>query len=476
MFDPVAYINEPRWQTMSLGLERISELLERLGNPQEHLRFVHVAGTNGKGSTCAFMARILQESGYKVGLFTSPYIEYFEERIRINGRPISREALCEVTLLVRDVAEAMEEHPTEFELMTAVAFLYFAREECDVVVAEVGLGGRLDSTNIIKTVEVGLIAPISYDHCALLGNTLSEIAHEKAGIIKPGMAVVSAKQEDEAARVLTECAAQKGASLRFVNVDSLQGANDDFSYCTQQQYAVESRQEDVLKEGPASSRQADCASSSDKEHVCVSNAPTKTYDHLHLSLLGSYQRFNAALAIEGCEVLRQKGWGIPDEALYKGLAHAYWPGRFELISIAPDVLIDGAHNIHAARQLVHELDQRYPLRRIIFCLGVMADKDHQEMLELYAPLAKAFICYAPFMDRALPAHKLATEAMKTLAQLPEEEHGQGCVVQIAASPAQALHTAFEIAGEHDVICCCGSLYGIAALKEAFSQEIPKRDA
>lgn len=184
MFDPVAYINEPRWRSMSFGLERIEELLAKLGNPQDALRFVHVAGTNGKGSTCSFVSSILKESGYKVGLFTSPYIERFEERIRINGENISLQRLSEVTLKVKDAAEAMASHPTEFELMTAVAFTYFAEEKCDIVVAEVGLGGRLDSTNVIRTVEVCVFAPISYDHCALLGSTLYQIAGEKAGILR----------------------------------------------------------------------------------------------------------------------------------------------------------------------------------------------------------------------------------------------------------------------------------------------------
>ncbi len=431
-FDPVAYINEPRWHTMSLGLKRTRELLARLGNPQDQLRFVHVAGTNGKGSTCACMACILQAAGYKVGLFTSPYIEHFEERIRINGAPISRDDLREVTLTVRDVAEAMDEHPTEFELMTAVAFLHFARQGCDIVVAEVGLGGRLDSTNVIEAVEVALIAPISYDHCAMLGNTLTEIAGEKAGIIKPGISVASASQELEAAAVLKEVAEEKGAQLCFVNNESVQGPNKDFSY---------SSRRGVL------------------------------YDHLALGLVGSYQRFNAALAIEGCEVLHEKGWHITEDAVYEGLAKASWPGRFELMSTAPDIVVDGAHNIHAARQLVRELDLRYPLRRIIFCLGVMADKDHKEMLERYAPIAKAFVCYAPNMDRALPAHKLAAEAMAVLAELPEEDHGQGCIVQAASSPAQAVQAALAMAGEHDVICCCGSLYGIADIKAALVREL-----
>lgn len=426
-FDAVAYINEPRWRSMSLGLDRIYELLDRLGNPHESLKFVHVAGTNGKGSTCAFMASILQKAGYKVGLFTSPYIELFEERIRINGKPISPSDLRAVTLQVRDAAEAMEEHPTEFELMTAVAFLYFAQNACDIVVAEVGLGGRLDSTNVIKTVEVALLTPISYDHCALLGNTLAEIAGEKAGIIKPTISVVSAVQADEAAQVIKAVAAKNQASLNFVDEAQIQGTPDSFSY--------------------------------------------KGIESIHLSMVATYQCSNAALAIEGCKALRKKGWEISDEAIHSGLNSAQWAGRFEVVHTKPDIVIDGAHNIHAARQLVKELDNRYPLRRILFCMGVMADKDHKAMLELYAPIAKAFVCYAPLLDRALSAHKLAAEAMQALACMPEEDHGQGCLVQVAASPADAVHQVLSLATEYDVICFCGSLYGIADVKAALKQEI-----
>ena len=422
MFDPVAYINEPRWRTMSLGLERITELLDRLGNPQQRLRFVHVAGTNGKGSTCALMASILQAAGYKTGLFTSPYIERFEERIRMNGASISLEDLRKVTLQVRDVAESMQEHPTEFELMTAVAFLHFAQCECEIVVAEVGLGGRLDSTNVIDVPEVALIAPISYDHCALLGNSLTEIAEEKAGIIKKAGAVVSAPQEQEAANVLRQRAEAQHASLGFVDPAAINGPNDNFSY--------------------------------------------KSYEHLTLSLQGSYQRFNAALAIEGCEVLRKQGWNITEKAIRDGLLGAHWAGRFEVMQAQPDIIVDGAHNIHAAKQLAKELETRYPLRRILFCLGVMADKDYPAMLDIYAPLAKAFVCYRPNMDLALPANELAFAAMRALANLPEESYGQGCVVVAADSPEDAIRQVLGFAGEYDVVCCCGSLYGIAAVKDA----------
>ena len=216
-FDAIEYINTPRWLTSRLGLERIRELLDRLGRPQDRLKFVHVAGTNGKGSTCAFTASILAEAGFKTGLFTSPYVETFHERIRVNGRNISDEDLTAATLRVRDCAEAMEaeggEHPTEFELMTAVALVHFAHVGCDIVVLEVGLGGRLDSTNVIAAPEVAAIVSIALDHTNLLGNTLAEIAHEKAGIVKEGSTVVSWPQEPSAMEVVEDAARRVGDKL-----------------------------------------------------------------------------------------------------------------------------------------------------------------------------------------------------------------------------------------------------------------------
>ena len=216
-FDAIEYINTPRWLTSRLGLERIRELLDRLGRPQDRLKFVHVAGTNGKGSTCAFTASILAEAGFKTGLFTSPYVETFHERIRVNGRNISDEDLTAATLRVRECAEAMEaeggEHPTEFELMTAVALVHFAHVGCDIVVLEVGLGGRLDSTNVIAAPEVAAIVSIALDHTNLLGNTLAEIAHEKAGIVKAGSTVVSWPQEPSAMEVVEDVARRVGDKL-----------------------------------------------------------------------------------------------------------------------------------------------------------------------------------------------------------------------------------------------------------------------
>ncbi len=420
MFDPVAYINEPRWRSMSLGLERIGELLERLGNPQNRLRFVHVAGTNGKGSTCVFASSILQQAGYRVGLFTSPYIEHFEERIRVNGREISRDDLTEVTLRVREAAEAMDYHPTEFELMTAVAFGHFARSECDIVVCEVGLGGRLDSTNIITSVEVCAFAPISYDHCAMLGSTLAQIASEKAGILKKGAIAVSAPQEPEVREVLDARAAELGVSLRYVDAAQIAGSNERFSF-------------DGLS-------------------------------NLSVPLQGSYQLVNASLAVLVCRALAEKGWRINEDAIRRGLAAASWPGRFEFLERDPDAIIDGAHNIHAVRALAQELSVRYRNGSVVFVMGVMADKDYAPMLQLLAPLARAFVCYQPGNPRALPAAELAEAVNQALAAA---QLSASVEVHQAPTPEAAVACARELRGSALPICFCGSLYGIAALKEAW---------
>lgn len=421
-FDAVAYINEPRWHNMSLGLDRTRELLERLGNPQNSLRFVHVAGTNGKGSTCAFTTSILQAAGYKVGMFTSPYIVCFEERIRVNGENITPEALRAVTLEVREAAEAMVDHPTEFELMTAVAFLYFAQQGCDIVVAEVGLGGRLDSTNIIETVEVSAIAPVSFDHRAMLGNTLAEIAGEKAGIIKPGVPVVSAPQEPEVEGVLRARAAEQGSAITFVDEEAISGDERNFAYAN--------------------------------------------WSNLKLGLNGLHQRANAALALEVCKVLREKGYVISDEAIREGLAATTWPGRFEVVRTNPDVILDGAHNIQACKVLAEELRRRYPNKGITFVLSVLEDKDYHEMLEPLVAIGKAFYCTEPPNPRALPTRKLAQTILWTL----QDTVGcAGCTRPYeAASIPDAITHALADAEPEDVIFICGSLYSLAQAKQTLS--------
>ncbi len=423
-FDPVAYINEPRWRSSRLGLERIAELMHALGDPQDRLRIVHVAGTNGKGSTCAFTAQILQQAGFKTGLFSSPYIMEFADRIRVDGENILSDDLLEVTRDVARVADEMDDHPTEFELMTAVALLHFARSECEFAVVEVGLGGRLDSTNVIAHPEVCAIAPISFDHTALLGTTLEAIAGEKAGIIKPGVPVASAAQPPEAAQVIRDACKRCKSDIRFVDDDALSGTPADFSY--------------------------------------------KGYEHLRIGLLGSYQVQNAALAIEIIECLREAGVRIDDETLRSGLEAAQWPGRFEIVSQNPTFVIDGGHNPQGARALVDSLALNFPGKKVVYIIGVLKDKDYPEMLETVLPSGSAFICIEPPNPRALTAYQMARAIRWT---------GQdiiGCTACVrpyeAKSIPDAVAHARDVAGPDGIVCAFGSLYSIHDIMEALREQ------
>ncbi|MEG0303548.1 MAG: folylpolyglutamate synthase/dihydrofolate synthase family protein [Gordonibacter sp.] len=431
-FDPIAYINEPRWMGSRLGLDRIRELLERLGRPQDDLKFVHVAGTNGKGSTCAYLSSILQEAGYRTGLFTSPFIETFEERIRVDGRNISSDELARVALAVRDQAEAMDDHPTEFELMCAVALVHFVRRACDIAVLEVGLGGRLDSTNVIDAPEVAVVARIGLDHTALLGSTLAAIAGEKAGIVKDGVPVVSWPQEGEAMAVVEEAARTHGAALTV----------PDFAQ---------------LQVGPVEQRGGTSVRLFTYGSLC----------NLETSLLGSYQPANAALAIETARVLGENGWSIPDAVVRAGIAQARWPGRFEVVDAGPDrptVVVDGGHNPQGARALVDSLADVFPGKKPVFVIGVLEDKDYPEMLEVILPAGAGFVAVTPDNPRALPADKLARAIRWTGQDL------LGCAActnpYVARDMADALAQARELAGPDGLVCAFGSLYSIAALKAA----------
>lgn len=430
-FDPVAWINTPRWQTSRLGLSRMVDLLERLGRPQDDLRFVHVAGTNGKGSVCAYLASVLQAAGYKVGLFTSPFILCFEERIRVNGENITSEELARAVQAVRPAAEAVEadtgDHPTEFELMAAVAFEHFCAVGCDLVVLEVGLGGRLDATNVIEAPEVSVICRIGFDHTDLLGDTLAAIAGEKAGIVKAGAPVVSWPQESEAMAVIEAVAAERGCEL-FV---------PDFS-----QLAVEPLAGAALRRFSWQGQE------------------------FETRLLGSYQPFNAALALETVRVLRGRGWDIPEEAEVAGIASARWPGRFEMVAASPLTIVDGGHNPQGAEALAASLADLLGEEgrgSVDFALGVLADKDYPAMVRAVAPWARSFSVYAPENPRALAADKLAACVSEVLV---EEGRADAVPVRACAEAAEALRAARAAAGSQGVAVAFGTLYAIADLMAA----------
>lgn len=436
-FDPIAYINEPRWQESRLGLDRIRELLDRMGRPQDKLKFVHVAGTNGKGSTCAFLASILQAAGYRTGLFTSPFIEMFEERIRVDGANITTDELSEVTLAVREHAETMAaetgDHPTEFELMTAVALEHFARSGCDIVVLEVGLGGRLDSTNVIDAPEVAVITRIGLDHTSLLGTTLAAIAGEKAGIVKPGSPVVSWPQEPEALAVVEQAATTCDDVLSV----------PDFQQLTLGAVSRETFMRSFTYRG----------------------------NDYETQLLGSYQPANATLALEAVEALRTRGWNIADQAVLEGVARATWPGRFEVLpgsAERPVFVVDGGHNPQGARALTESLTDVFPGVKPVFIMGVLEDKDYPAMIEAVMPLVGGFVAVTPDNPRALPAERLARAIRWTGQDL------LGCSAHMRPHVARdfddAIAQACALAGADGLVCAFGSLYSVGAIKKALAKK------
>lgn len=471
-WDPVAYINEPRWQESRLGLERIQDLLERLGRPQDRLHFVHVAGTNGKGSTCAYIAQIMQCAGYKTGLFTSPYIETFEERIRVNGENITMDELSSATLEVKEKAEEQAaetgDHPTEFELMWAVALVHFARVGCEIVVAEVGLGGRFDATNVIENPEVCVITRIGLDHTSLLGDTVEAIAREKAGIVKPGSRVISWPQETEAMMAIREICREQGAELTTVltpRVDAGRVTRDG---------EWENAAGELLTGQPQ------------RKFLLAENAGVIC---LTTRLLGSYQPSNAYMAICAVRALAAAGWDrLTDEAVREGVATTSWPGRFELVSESPAIFVDGGHNPQGAQVLVESLENVLPDHRVVFLMGVLADKDYPDMIRTVLPKAQAFVTVAPPVPRKLDAANLAQEirAIMSEAGAVEEdaaegaESSEGAVAEGAAAEipvcvgesfADGLDRALELAGSEGVVCAFGSLYSVSCVKDAVRKKL-----
>ena len=420
--EALTYIHSIQWLGSRPGLSRTEELLRRLGNPEKELRFVHVAGTNGKGSTCACIASVLKEAGYKVGFNLSPYILRFNERIQICGEEISDDDLAALVEEVRPHAEAMEDHPTEVELITALALLYFRRKNCDIVVLEVGLGGELDSTNVIPCPEVAVLTAMGMDHTQVLGNTMEQVARAKAGIVKTGGTVVSYGGNAEADEVFRAVCKEKNARLIEADHGRVQAIRFDLM---------------------------------DNVFSC------EPYGELHLPLIGRYQLKNACVAITALEVLRERGWRISDEDIRKGFAAVRWPGRFELLRREPLFLLDGAHNPHGMAATVESLRAYFPEGNIHFLLGVMADKDVQTMAGMLASLAADFTAVRPDNDRAMSAAELG-EALSAL----------GKPVTVAESVEEGVKIVSEKAGETGVACALGSLYFSGDVRQAVLAEKP----
>jgi dihydrofolate synthase/folylpolyglutamate synthase len=419
--EAVEYIQRPQSALCKLGLGRMTRLMERLGNPQKALRYVHVAGTNGKGSTARMIAGALMEAGYKTGIYTSPYIHRFSERIKVGGREISEDEIAGAVQRIKYETDRDPyfdaDPPTEFEIVTAIAFQHFRERGCDIVVLETGLGGRLDSTNVIDAPEAAVITTISYDHMDYLGDSLAEIAFEKAGIIKENCDVILYPQERGVRAVFDEVCERRGARLHAA----------DFSKLAAVSYDLEGQVFDFGE-----------------------------YRSMELTIHGEHQIKNAALAILAVEVLREKGFAVSGGALKAGLRKAEWPGRFEIVNRSPAVLIDGAHNAEGAKTLRRNLERYFPGKRVVFLYGVLADKEYAAMTEAVMPLAQRFVTVSPASPRALDAGDLAAFL-----------RSRGADAIAGGTAAEALRAALGSCAEDGVVCAFGSLYYIGEVRAYF---------
>lgn len=412
--EALEYIHGISWCFCKPGLERIGELCRLLGNPEKGLRFIHVAGTNGKGSFCAMMASVLSHAGYKTGLYTSPYIRFFNERMQINGEPISDAELAEITSYVRPFADSMSDRPTEFELITAIAFEYFKRNGCDVIVLEAGMGGRLDSTNIIESPLLSVITGIALDHTAFLGDTVEKIAAEKAGIIKRGRPVLFGGEGAEAEAVISSTAAVRESE--FFKVDrgglcvkatSLDGTLFDFG---------------------------------DRRDI-------------KLRLLGMYQPRNACTVLCAVDILRKYGFAVDEMAVRSGLEDTLWQGRFEIIRKEPLVIFDGAHNPQGIDAAVESVKQYFGKRKLLVLTGVLKDKDHRYIASRLAEIAADIFVITPDNPRALSADEYADELRQS-----------GASATAYTSLSSAFRAAVSAAEQQGTpLICLGSLYTYAEL-------------
>ncbi len=412
--EALAYIHAINWTFCKPGLERTEALCAALGNPQEALRCIHVAGTNGKGSFCAMTAAVLRAAGFKVGLFTSPYIKTFNERMQIDGVPIADDELASLVEQMKPIVDGMPDKPTEFELITAVAFVYFRRHHCDVVVLEAGMGGRLDSTNIIRTPLLSVITGVALDHTAFLGDTVEAIAREKAGIIKPGRPVLLGGTDETVRRVVASVAAAQEAPLTAVEYASLS-----------------------VTEATLDGTVFDYG----------------RYRAVRLSLLGTYQPFNAAAVLCAVERLREQGLTIPDEAIYAGLAAVTWPARFELLHRYPPVLFDGAHNAQGIEAAVAAVKHYFGSQRLLVVTGVLQDKDYTTIARRLSEIACRAFVMTPDNPRALDGAVYA-DLLRS--------HGVPATVYPSAQAAYDAAVA-QAQAEALPMICLGSLYTYAAL-------------
>ena len=413
--EAIEYIHSVCWKGSIPGLERTQTLLSLMGNPEKKLKFVHIAGTNGKGSTAAMTASILRKAGYRTGLYTSPYIYRFHERMQVDGEPISDEDLAAITEYVKPLASSMPVSPTEFELVSCIAFEYFARMNCDIVVLEVGMGGAMDSTNVIEVPEVAVITNIGLDHTDYLGSTVEEIALTKSGIFKENGHAVIYRGSASVEKVFEDVCAQKHVSLKKANFEGLK----------------------LLSHG-LEGQVFDCGK----------------WKGLELPLLGDHQLHNAAVVLAVAETLQELGWKITDQNIRDGIASVSWPGRFDIMRRDPLFIIDGGHNPQCIEALVKNIQDYLKDRRVIVLTGVLADKDYADMYKPVMPLVEQFVCITPPNPRKLEAELLAQYLLE---------------VGATATPCESIETgvrkAMDLAGKDGVVLCFGSLYSIGAIRD-----------
>lgn len=425
------------YSAQTFDLARMVKLLNALGNLQARYPALHIAGTKGKGSVAAMCASVLRAAGYRTGFYTSPHLQDFCERMQINGEFIPQEAVAEIVDGMRPMVERVP-GLTTFELTTALAFQHFARESVDVAVIEVGLGGRLDATNVITPL-VSVITSLSYDHTNLLGNSLAEVAGEKAGIVKPGVPVVSAPQKEEALGVLERIAAERGAPLTLVGRDWLfRPVKHSLDGQTFEIWSAEEQR-------PLNALRA--------RGRMVNWKPLQ----LEIPLLGQHQVENGAVAYAALMALRERGLPISPDAIREGLRGVRWPGRFEILSRRPYLVVDGAHNRDSAQKLAAALDEYFPGRRVTLIFGASSDKDVAGM-------------FAELLPRV--SHAIMTQAVHPRACEPEEltklarDAQANLAVEVVSPVAQAVERALQSSAPDDVVLACGSLFVVAEVRTA----------
>ena len=418
--EAIEYINSVSWEGKKPGLSRTCELLKLMANPEKKLKFIHIAGTNGKGSTAAMTAEILIKAGYKTGLSTSPSIFKFNERMKVNGEEISDNELAEIVEYIKPLAESMISGPTEMELITCTALEFFKRKKCDIVVLETGMGGELDSTNVIETPEVAVITNIGLDHTKFLGNSISEITKTKCGIIKENGTVVLYRGTSETEKIAEKICKEKNSKL----------IKADFNTIELLEHSIDGQ---------------------------IFNCGNRK--NIFLSLLGNHQLKNASVVLSIIDILIEKGYKISEDNIRQGFKEVKWPGRFEIIGHNPLFIIDGGHNPQCINALSENIETYLPNQKLTILTGVLADKDYEKMYLPIIPYAKEFVCIEPPSPRKLSAFKLAEKLAK-----------KGAKSSAYNKISDGVKAAINNAGKDGIVLCFGSLYMIADVKNTLKNQ------